>query len=216
MERVGASMASGNMASLGNLATASPGTVGDVYLTKDYRITTFWLYDDNKVAQGFATRLDLQRNEFDIHMGPGKGVKALSATKVRTLVMADSVTMTPTYWVNGHEYKDEDGVPYIGFFQILSEGELTLLKMTRLSFIPADKNPTHQTGSRDNRFVKRTELYYAVGTNAFELPNRKGILKLMESRKEDVEKFIKVNEINLSAERHTIALFDYYNSITKK
>jgi hypothetical protein len=216
MERVPLAGQTGNTIMLGNLTVSTPGTVGDVYLNKDYRITTFWLYDENRVAQGYASRLDLQRNEFDIHMGKGNGIKALSGTKVRTLVMADSLTKTPQYFVNGQEYKGKDGAPYVGFFQILSEGELTLLKMTRVTFKPADHNPTHYTGSKDNRFIKHTDLYYATGTNALELPNRKGTIKLMESRKAEIDKFIKVNEIDLSVERHIIALFDYYNSITKK
>jgi hypothetical protein len=216
MERVPLAGQGGNAIMLGNLSVSPPGTVGDVYLTPDYRITTFWLYNDSKVAHGFAARLDLQRNEFDIHMGKGNAIKAMSGARVRTLVMADSLTHTPQYFVNGQEYKNEDGVPFLGFFQILSEGELTLLKLTRVTFKPADHNPTHYTGSKDNRFIKRMELYYASGSNALELPGRKGILKLMELRKEDVNKFVKVNEINVTNERHLIALFDYYNSITRK
>lgn len=216
MERVPLAGQGGNAVMLGNLTMTTPGTVGDVYLTPDYRITTFWLYEENRVAQGYATRLDLQRNEFDIYMGKGSGVKALSGTKVKTLVMADSLTKTPQYFVNGQEFKDEDDTPYVGFFQILSEGEYTLLKMTRVTFKPADHNPTHYTGSKDNRFIKKTELYVAAGVKAYELPNRKTILKLMESHKEEVDKFIKVNEINMSVERHLVALFDYYNSLTKK
>ena len=216
MERVPLAGQGGNAIMLGNLTVSTPGTVGDVYLTQDYRITTFWLYDENKVAQGYASRLDLQRNEFDINLGKGNGIKALSGTRVRTLVMADSLTRTPQYFVNGQEYRNNENVPYVGFFQILSEGEVTLLKMTRVSFKPADHNPTHYTGSKDNRFIKRSDLYYTAGNTAIELPNRKGILKLMQSHKQEVEKFMKVNEINLTVERHLVALFDYYNSLTKK
>jgi hypothetical protein len=216
MERVPLAGQSGNVIMLGNLAVSTPGTVGDVYLTQDYRITTFWLYDENRVAQGYASRLDLQRNEFDIYLGKGNGIKALAGTRVRTLVMVDSLTRTPQYFVNGQEYTNKEGVPYVGFFQILSEGEITLLKMTRVTFKPADHNPTHYTGSKDNRFIKRTELYVAAGTKAYELPSRKTTLKMMESHKAEIDKFIKVNEINFSIERHLVALFDYYNSLTKK
>lgn len=216
MERVPLAGQGGNAIMLGNLTTTAPGTVGDVYLTPDYRIATFWLYDENRVAQGFATRLDLQRNEFDIYMGKGNGVKALAGSKVKTLVLSDSLTKTPQYFVNGQEFKDKDGAPFVGFFQILSEGELTLLKLTTVTFKPADHNPTHYTGSKDNRFIKRTTLFYASGATALEMPNRKGILRLMESRKAEIDKFIKVNEINISIERHLVALFDYYNSLVKK
>ena len=90
----------------------------------------------------------------------------------------------------------------------------SLFKLNTVTFKPADHNPTHYTGSKDNRFIKHTELFYAKGNSALELPNRKGILKMMESRKEEVDKFVKVNELNLTVERHIIALFDYYNSLT--
>ncbi len=216
MERAMVAAAGGTAAPLGNMSASPAATVGDVYLTKDYRITTFWMYDDNKMVQGYASRLDMQRNEFDVHLGPGKGVRALPGTRVKTLMWVDSLTKTPQYFVNGQEYVNEEGTPYIGFFQILSEGELTLLKMTRVAFKPADHNPTHNTGVKDNRFLKSVELYYAQGKKAIELPGRKGILKLMESHKQEVSKFVDVNEINLTNERHLLALFDYYNSLVKK
>ncbi len=203
----------GNSVILGTMSNSPPGTVGDVYLNPDYRMASFWLYDDNKVAQGFAARLDLQRNEFDVYLGKGN-IKALPGNRVRTMMWADSLTKTPQYFVNAQDYKNKDDVPYIGFFQILSEGEISLFKLNTVTFKPADHNPTHYTGSKDNRFIKHTELFYAKGKSALELPNRKGILKMMESRKEEVDKFVKVNELNLTVERHIIALFDYYNSLT--
>jgi hypothetical protein len=215
MERVPSVGQVGNVVSLGNMAVSAPGVVGDVYLHLDYRNATFWLYDENKIAQGFPAKLDLQRNEFDVHLGKN-GIRALSGNMVKTFAWADSVTKVPQYFVNGKEYKDEEGTPYIGFFQILSEGEITLLKMTRVDFKPADRNPTHNTGSKDNRFLKTVNLYYAVGTTAKELPGKKGITKLFGERTKETDKFIKVNEINLGKENHLVALFDYYNSLVKK
>lgn len=216
MERALVASAGGQSVPLATLSASPPGTVGDVYLTKDYRITTFWMYDENKMVQGYASRLDMQRNEFDIQLGPGKGVRALPGARVKTLMWADSLTKTPQYFVNGQEFVNEEEVPFVGFFQILSEGELTLLKMTRVAFKPADHNPTHNTGVKDNRFLKSVDLYLAQGKKAIELPGRKGIVKLMESHKDEVSKFINVNEINLANERHLTALFDYYNSLVKK
>lgn len=215
MERLpAASIAPDRMVPLGNLAVSTPGIQGDVYLTKDYRNSTFWLYEADAPTKTYPAKLDLQRNEFDLHQGKGQGVRALPGTRVKHLMWTDSITNTPQYFVNGQEFKNEEGAPYLGFFQILAEGGISLLKLTTVKFKPADQNPTHNTGIKDNRFMKNTELYYAQGQKAMELPNRKGILKLMESHKEEVDKFIKVNQINLSVERHLIALFDYYNSLT--
>ena len=213
MERI-PNLGTSNSVVLGSMAISTPGLVGDVYLNLDYRASTFWLYDENKIAHDLKARLDIQRNEFDVIYG--KEIRALSGSRVRTLAWIDSLTHTPQYFVNGKEYTDDEGTPYLGFFQILSEGEITFLKMTRVIFKPADKNPTHSTGSRDDRFLKRTELYYAIGAKALELPNRKGTQKLFDSRKAEIEKFIKVNAIDLSKESHLTALFNYYNSLVKK
>lgn len=214
MERALLAGAGGSPVSLGNMSMSAPSTVGDVYLTEDYRITTFWLYENNKMGQGFAARLDLERNEFDILFGTG--VRALSGSKVKTLMWLDSLTRTPQYFVNAQEYKNEEEVPFLGFFQILSEGELTLLKMTGVKFKPADKSLIHNTGTKDNKFLKNVAFYVTQGTKANKLPNRKGILKLMESHKDEVVKFMDVNEISTSNERHLTAVFDYYNSLIKK
>lgn len=216
MERIPTAGAVGNSIALGNLSYSPTGTVGDVYLNEDYRSTSFWLYDNDQVVQGLSARLDLQRNEFDINLGAGKGIRALPGSKVRTMVWTDNFSNTPQYFVNGAEYKNEDGTPFYGFFQILSEGEITLLKLNRVVFKPADRNPTHNTGSKDNRFIKRSELYYAVGNKALELPNRKGIRKLFASREEEINKFIDVNELNLGTEPHIVILFDHYNRLVKK
>jgi hypothetical protein len=214
MERALVAGAGGTPVPLGNMSMSTPATVGDVYLTADYRITTFWLYNSNTMGQGYAVRLDLERNEFDILFG--NGVRALTGTKVKTLMWLDSLTRTPQYFVNAQEYKNEEDVPFVGFFQILSEGELTLLKMTQVKFKPADKSLVHNTGTKDNKFLKIVDFYIAQGTKATKLPNRKGILKLMASHNDEVEKFMKVNEISTSNERHLVAVFDYYNSLIKK
>lgn len=216
MERIPTAGAVGNAIALGNLSYSPTATVGDVYLNEDYRNATFWLYDNNQIAQGLAARLDLQRNEFDINLGSGKGIRALPGSKVRTMVWIDNFTNTPQYFVNGGEYKNDEGTPYYGFFQILAEGEVTLLKLNRVIFKPADRNPTHSTGSKDNQLLKRFELYYALGNKALELPNKKGIRKLFASRQEEIDKFIKLNELNLGTEPHIVILFDYYNSLIKK
>jgi len=215
MERIPAGSVGGTIA-LGNLSYSPAGTVGDVYLYEEYRTSTFWLYDGDQVVQGLASRLDMQRNEFDINLGSGKGIRALPGSKVRSMTWTNMQTNTPEYFINAGEYKNDKENPYNGFFQIMSEGEITLHKLNQVVFKPADKNPTHSTGSKDNRFIKSADLYYAIGTKALKLPGRKGILKLLESQKPAIDKFIEVNDLNLGKEWHLVQLFDHYNSLVKK
>ncbi len=214
MEQMITQGAGGNMANLGSLATPNPGLVGDVYLNADYRNATFFLYDENKMTKVYPAKLDLQRNEFDILLS--NGVRTIAGVLIRTLVWADSATKVPQYFVNAKEYKSSEATPYFGFFQILAEGDITLLKMTELTFKPADKNLSHSVGSKDNKFIKNVKMYYALGLVAHEMPSKKGVRKLFESRQAEMDKFIEVNEINLTREGHLIATIDHYNSLVRK
>jgi len=216
MERMGSAGAGvgNNSAVLGNMATSAPGLIGDVYLDEAYRNTTFMLYDGEKVINGFQARLDLQKNEFDLKVGDG--VKALPGAKVKTLLWTDSKTVTQQFMINAKEFHDDEETPYVGFFQLLAEGELTLLKMTELIFKPADRNLAQSVGSKDNQFFKIPKLYYAKNGVTLKLPNRRGTMKLFESRKEEMNKFIEVNELDMSKEPHLITAFNHYNSLVKK
>lgn len=214
LERMSSQGVVGNVVPLSSMGGNTPGLIGDVYLYQDYRKATFLLYDNDKVAQGYATRLDLQRNEFDVKVG--KGIKSLPGSYVRSLFWRDSLTNSAQYYVNAKDYKNEEDVPYIGFFQILSEGDLTLFKITELIFKPAERVVAHSTGSKDNRFIKKGHLYYAIGRKAIELPARKGVRKLFESKSVEMDKYVKVNEMDLTKESHLTAAFDYYNSLVKK
>lgn len=214
MERMVSQGVSGNTAALGNMSVSKPGLIGDVYLNRDYRNATFLLYENNQLTASLPAKLDLQRNEFDVLMT--NGVRALAGSHVRTMVWSDSVSKVPQYFVNAKEYKDDKETPYYGFFQILSEGEITLLKLTEVRLKPADRNLSHSVGTNDNKFLKISTLLYAVSKTAQKLPNKKGTMKLLESRKEEIEKFIDVNDLDLSRENHLTAVFDYYNSLVKK
>lgn len=214
LERMGSQGAGGASVPLASMGAPKPGIVGDVYLNQDYRNATFLLYDENKVAKGYPSKLDLQRNEFDIKLQVG--IRTLAGSQVKSLVWSDSASQMPQYFVNGKEFKDAEDAPYYGFFQILAEGELTLLKMTTLTFKPADRAVVHSVGNKDNQFLKKAKLYYAIGPTALKLPGKKGIRQLFGPHMDAMLKFIEVNQIDLDKESHVQATFEYFNSLAKK
>lgn len=215
LERMASTGGGSTPVALGNMSASTPGLVGDVYLNEHYQNSTFMLYEGDKVVKGFQAKLDLSRNEFDIKLTDGL-VRTLPGSKVKTLLWTDSITGAPRFLINAAEFHDDEGTPMLGFFEVLSEGEIILLKLTELVFKPADRNLIHNVGGKDNKYIKKPHLYYSKEKTVIKIPNRKGILKLMESRKEDVDKFIKVNEIDLGKEGHLAATFNYYNGLVKK
>ena len=119
--------------------------------------------------------------------------------------------------MNGKEFRNEDDVPLLGFYQILSDGELNLLKHTELIFKPADtRNITHKVGSGDDKYTKKPHLYYVVGAKAYVLPRKKAITELFKDRKEEMDNFIKINGIDLNLDYHVVAVFDHYNALVTK
>ena len=107
-------------------------------------------------------------------------------------------------------------MPYLGFFQILAEGELTLLKKTDVILKEADRSSHHNAGNIDNKLLKRPELFYATDDRALKLPGKGKLTNIFETRREEMKKFIKTNEIDFDKDNHLIALFDYYNLLIRK
>ena len=109
------SIRSGSIPSI--LPPAAPDVKGDVYLTPDYRLTTFVLYDNEKLIEGYSSKYDINKNEFDLRTP--QGVRVLPGNKVKSLVWIDSLSKQPQYFFNYQDVKNEEGVHYIGFFQLL-------------------------------------------------------------------------------------------------
>ena len=96
--------------------------IGDTYLNTNWMKSALLLYEKDKLLEGFPVRYDIQLDELEIK---GKnGVKVLRGDKVKSFILVDSLTNSPKYFVNSKEYKNEDGVPKIGFFQVLSDGAM--------------------------------------------------------------------------------------------
>lgn len=203
-------MRSGSIPSM--LPPAAAEVKGDVYLAPDYRITTFVLYDNDKLIEGYASKYDINKNEFDLMTQ--QGVRVLPGNKVKSLVWLDSLTKQPQYFFNYQDVKNEQGVPYLGFFQLLSDGTFPLLKKTELIFKKADFNPALNVGSKDHRYIKKPHYFVVKDDKMMELPGRK-IPAVFPDHQEDIQKFVKKNSLDLSHEGHLVALFDYYNSLTK-
>lgn len=209
-------MGSGQLASqsgiVPGIAAPPPEVLGDVYLHPDYRITTFQLYSNDKLVEGFPSRFDIRSNEFDLITQ--QGIRALRGDQVKSIVWVDSISKQPQYMVNGKEFLNEANIPYTGFFQIITEGNMMLLKKTELQVKDPDFHPALNVGSRDVRINKKSFLYYTDGKQALLWPGKKQGLKLFTSKADEINKFIKVNELDLGKEGHVSALINYYNSLT--
>lgn len=186
-----------------------PGTIGDVYLTKNFNISVFQLYEKDQLVEGFFSKLDLKNNEFDIQLK--NGVKVLDGHLVKSFIYDDSITRIRHSFVNAREWKTKEGGTLLGFFEILSAGEITLAGYTELEFIKANYNAAKNIGSKDNKYVKNANYFYTINQVVTPLPKRKSLFELFGERKDELQKYSEDNKLNLKNALDLIRLFNYYN-----
>jgi hypothetical protein len=193
------------------LPMAAPEVKGDVYLTPTFNLSLFQLYDSDQLVEGFYAKLDIQKNEFDLMTK--QGVRVLAGKKVKAFACLDSLTQKKSNFINAREWKWEQDVPLEGFLKILSDGQLLLVKRTEVIFRKADYNAALNVGSRDHKYLKKDHLYYISGDIIRKLPGKKDFTKIFGDRKEEMDKYIRTNQLNIHKESDLITLFNYFNGV---
>lgn len=191
-----------------SMPAAPPDVKGDVYLNKTFNLSVFELYD-GRVVEGFLTKLDLNRVEFDV-ITP-QGLRVLKGNLVRSLIMIDSLSKAQSNFVNTQEWKG--GEPLQGFFEILVEGEMTLARKSEVIFKKADFHPALNVGSRDHQYIRKDKLYYIKNKDFFEVPQKKDLMSIFNDRKKEMSSYLNRSTINLSRESDIARLVAYYNSL---
>lgn len=197
--------------SVPTLPMAPPYVKGDVYLTATYNLSVFELFNSEKPIEGYYSRLDLQKNEFDLITK--QGVRVLSGSRVMSFAYIDSITQAKKVFINARPWKDPDGTPLDGFFEILTDGSLLLVKQTELIFKKADYHPALAVGSRDHKYIKKDHYFFVQDSIVSKLPGKKDIPKIFKGKEVEIEAFIKKNALSSNKESDLIIIFNYYYSI---
>jgi len=172
--------------------------IGDTYLSTEWKRSVILLYDKNKLIEGFPARYDIKADELDVK--GASGVKVLEGRKVKSFMWMDSSRTDPYYFVNAKEFK-VDGVPLIGFYEVLVDGNAPLFKKMNITIKKADYNVTLAMGSRDDKILKNPAYYLADGNTAYEIPNsKKKFLQLLKSKADEVESYMESNGLSLKKE----------------
>jgi hypothetical protein len=193
------------------LPMAPPEVIGSDLLNKYYNQTTF-LLQDSALLEGLPSRYYVMRNEFDIKTK--MGVRTLKGDRVKSFIWVDSLTNKPQVFVNMKEYVKDDGVPGTGFMQLLCEGKVGLLRHTEVIFKEANYHVALNVGNRDHQFIHKTRLYYLIGNTFRPVPeSRKKVIHIFPDRTDQIEKFIRMNQLDPTKEHHLIAIVEYYNAL---
>ena len=132
--------------------------------------------------------------------------------RIQNLVWVDSTYKVPRYFVNGMDFKDE-GSPISGFFEVLIDGELPLMRRTMAVFKESNYNTALMVGNRNDQIIKRNIYYYLRGEDVYEVPNgRKKIFEVFGDSAEEMKEYTENNSIDLKDPSGLFQLFTHYNS----
>jgi len=186
--------------------------VGDTYFSTQWKASTILLYKDEKMIEGFPIRYDIRANEIEVKTQ--SGIKVVGGDKIKSFIWIDSATRVPSYFVNAKDFKDKDQSKLSGFFQVVVDGPLPLLKQTTVFVKKADYNVQFDVGTRDDKILKKTELYFAKDGQVVELPSsKKKLLPLFGDKADAMGKFIQDQNLTASREPDLITIFNHYNSL---
>ncbi len=214
LERIGnnSNLVTGNTGAIAGLPSAPPGVIGDAFLRNYFSEAVLLLFEGDQVVGGYAVKYDIQRDDF--YLRRDKTVRVLEGSKVKNVMVMDSLSGNKLMYVNGNLLKDPAGAPYLGFFEVIRDGKLALLRRTEIEIKAPDFHPALNVGSKDHRVVKHQKLFYARDGVASLIPQGKKIMGLFPGQEEKVAGFIKVNKLNLKSDTHLKGLFEYYESLT--
>jgi hypothetical protein len=190
-----------------------PGEViGSPYLDDDWNVGTVMLYRDNALIERLPIKYDVEKHVLEIY--DGSVVKVLESTKVKSFIWVKDASQQAQYFVNAKDF-NADGAPLIGFFEVLVDGAMPLMRKSEITIQKANYVKEFDTGSRDDKLIKNEYLYYAEEKNVSKVPKRK-LTEIFKNLAPDMENFIKEQGLNPKEVAHLIKIFQKYNSLSAK
>jgi hypothetical protein len=186
--------------------------IGNFYLDTKWNLASILLYRDQEVLEGFRVRYNINSNMFELMEPENNLVSVMPGLRVQNIVWMDSSYKVPRYFVNGMDFRDE-GAPISGFFEVLVEGELPLMRRTLAIFKESNYNTALMVGNRNDQILKRNVYYFLKGKDLYPVPKkRKDFFTVFGDKASEMEKFATENSINIKEKSSIFQLFTYYNS----
>jgi hypothetical protein len=185
---------------------------GNFYLDTKWNKASILLYKNEELIEGYFVRYNINSNNLELRSENADDATTIPGLRVRNMVWIDSEHGVPRYFVNGMDFKDE-GSPIAGFFEVLVDGKMPLVRRTIASIKESNYNEALMVGDRNDRVVKRYVYYYVEGKNVIEIPSKKKkLFPIFGENQSEMEAFAEINGLNLKQPSSLFSLFTQYNS----
>jgi len=214
LERISNSnnLVTGTTGMVAGLPQPPAGVVGDAFLKNYFCNGALLLFEGDQVVGGYDIKYDIQKDDF--YLRKDRVIRVLEGSKVKNVLLVDSLTKTQLQFINGILLKDESGAPFLGFFEVLRDGKTALLKRTEIEIKAPDFHPALNVGSKDHRVVKHTKLFASIDGVVRPIPTGKKVIQLFPGQEEAMLRFIKTNKLDAKSESHLKGIFEHYEKLT--
>jgi hypothetical protein len=186
--------------------------VGSAYLNNEWKKCTLKHVGKNKEFIIPECKVNLYSNQIEVNYN--NAMRAIDGFKVESFVLTNEGEQV---YKNASAFKI-NGVPQVGFLEVLVDGNNPLYKKTEVRIKKPDYNIALNVGSKNTKIIKEESLYMAQGyelVNVKSIKNKKFSL-IFGDTASSVEKFIGENSLRLSQEADLILIFQYANDALKK
>lgn len=191
-----------------------PGRVlGDYYLDSKWNVASILLYGSGKVVDGYAVKYDVEGNAVEVKVG--NQIKLIKVDRIESLIWYDSITNVPRAFINAKDYSENE-IELSGLLEVLVDGDIPLIKKTTIWVKRPDYVLAFDVGSKDTQINKKEVFYYANGRELIEIKKKKQLIALFGDKGDGVNRFIKVNQLNIKEQRGLANAFLHYNSLVTK
>jgi len=190
---------------------SKPDVVGDPYLNKTWNSIAIAMYNSDNLLEGYVSKLDLLNDELDIYFP--SGLRTIKGDRIKSFVWSDSISGKISHFVNGREFSRDD-LKFEGFYEVVVEGNISLLKRTMAVIHYSDYNEVLQIGRRDHLIKHYLTNYYFIDGTLNEIPKTvKKLLPIFGDQDNAMKNFIKENGLSLDQPHHLEAIFIHFNKL---
>jgi hypothetical protein len=190
--------------------------VGDPYLDSAWQQGSIKLFQkigppgrEGDSIANVPIRLDLQNNELEVRINASNEVRVVSGHQIRFFTIEGNERRI---FMNTKQFRSEDNLA--GFVELVKAGRLSLVEYIKLNIIKPSYNEALGTGNKDTKITKSNQYYAVKGNTLFHIgTSKKKLLEALADRADDVEKFIKTNNISLKSREDMGKVFAYYNTL---
>lgn len=193
--------------------------IGNTFLTENWNKGTVF-FTQNRKLEDQQFQFDIEMNQIllkgDEDLNDISEARIVNGVNVMAFEI-DSKANGKRQFLNSQNYGLKvNGVPLLGFVEVLEDGKIALLRKYRIEVIKAGYNAALHVGSKQDKIVKR-EVYYIKKKDSNELvevsKKEKTNLANLDANQEKVKAYLKENKLKFKPGDDLPKIIAYYNSL---